>query len=335
MKIQNKDNNSFIKNIPKNIKIILLYGQDAGLINQYLLDIKSNFFPQQIEEGQYIQLFEEDIKEEPSVILEQALSVSLFGDTKKLIVVKEAKDYLTKIIKDYITYNHNDILLVLIASELTASSSLRKLCEQEDIIATIACYLDSNITLRQYIIDVIKNNQYTIDNDSINYLVNNLGNDRSITKNELDKLMLYTYNKKSILLQDVLDVVASSESVYLDKLIYSFFNNQKQEAYKYLLILLEDNHSVVIIRTLINHVQKIMLAKSYCLTTDIDNAIKYMKPPIFFSHITSFKQQVNKIDNNTLQTLLNDLLYIEIQAKTISYFGEIELKKFIVDSLLW
>jgi DNA polymerase-3 subunit delta len=332
MKISTSSINSFLQNIPSNTKLVLLYGPDSGLITQRSQLIKKNYLGEKYDESQYIQIFENSLKENPDKLIEEAFSVSLFGENKKLIILREAKDFLTKIIKDYINKTDQNTLVVIQAEDLSPSSSLRKLAEGEDMIAAIPCYLDNQATLKQYIMETLNKEGYKIDSPALAYLLDNLGNDREISAKELEKLMLYKYKEKNIKLEDVENLVVNNASVFLDKLIYAFFNKNYIEAYKNLLILLEENHVVVIVRSLINHTNRLIYIKeSINLSENIDVALKSLRPPVFFTHVDSFKRQVSLYSLEELYKILELFINIEVDSKNIAFLGEIKIKHAILN----
>jgi DNA polymerase-3 subunit delta len=332
MKVASAKINSTILSLPPSTRVVLLYGSDYGLVDERANILKANFLGKQYDESQFIQIFENQIKENPSIITEQAYSISLFGENKKFIVVREAKDSISKKLSEYIENPDNETLLVLKAQELTPSSSLRKLCENSyDSVLAIPCYVDNAISLRQTILERLKKDGISINPDALVLMVNSLGNDRGITNSELEKIVLYAYNTKNIASLDVENLIDNNSLTALDKFVYACFDLNTNSAYEMINNILEDNNPINVVRALSNHVQKLLLVKALCdQPISIDMALKEIKPPVFFSFVDSFKRQVSTWSTLKLQKLIDKLLYLEIELKTNSNIGNIIIKDLVI-----
>lgn len=341
MKITNANTNSFIKNIPQNITAILIYGQDFGLAENRILEIKSSFLQKDAEnQGAFDILYFSNIKDNFEKVIESLSSNSLFWQGKKVCIIKECKDALSKYIKEYLDFLSSirpNSLLILQADELTNTSTLRKLFEQEKFLAALPCYVDDEKTLRLVITTKLKDAGLAIESDALDYLANNLGNNRAITNSELDKLILYKYNTNKIVsATDVIEIINNNALVLLDKLHFSLFNFNINKAYIYVNRLLEEENPIFVIRALANHVQRIIYAKSLVENgLNIDEAIGRVKPMIFFTFKSLFKQQLNIWDFSNIKNVAKYLLDLEIQAKLNSQIGECLIKDFAINIKKW
>ncbi|MDR0484586.1 MAG: DNA polymerase III subunit delta [Alphaproteobacteria bacterium] len=333
MKVAPANINNTINQLPPITRVVLLYGPDYGLVEERAKILKNNFLGESYEDSQYIQLYESQIKENPNIILENAYIVALFGENKKCIVIAEAKDFLTKKIDEYLQKTDADTLLIIKAQELSPSSSLRKLCENaSNEVLAIPCYVDNAISLRQNILDKLKKEAITIDNTALTALTSLLGNDRGITNTEIEKLIVYAYDKKNINLTDVEELIADNSLAAIDKFIYALFDLNTSLAYSMIDNLLEENNPVVIVRSIISHTQKLLLAKILMeeKNMNVEMALKEIRPPIFFSYVNSFKVQIDIWRAESLKNLLNKLIYLEIDLKINSNVDKLLLKDIIL-----
>ncbi len=331
MKIQPAQVNKFINKIPENIRIVLLYGSDYGLIVERINTIRRAFLGSNYEETQNIRIEDNAIKQNPNIIIEESFTASLFGENKKFILVREAKDSLTKTLNDYFENPAKEVLMVFQAEELSTSSSLRKTCESAKYshIATIPCYSDNEISLKHNILNKLPAD-FQISQEAIAYLLLNLGNDRGITSSELDKLLLYSHEKRVITLRDVEEVIADSMLISIDKFTYALFSYELDTAYELINNLLEEYNPVVLIRAIINHIHKLLHVKTLISTTPLEQVLQELRPPIFFAHINKFKQQVNFWESSKLKKLMEKSYELEKQLKTYSTCGNIIIKDFII-----
>lgn len=335
MKIANNSINNFIHNLPSNIKTILLFGKDNGLAEERIALIKKTFLGNNFNNAEAAcNFYYSDVKDNFAKVVEELNENSLFWRGKKMVVIRYCSEAITKDIKSTLTNNeiHSESLLVLHAEDLSATSNLRKFYESDNNCAALPCYLDDERTLRAVIIERIKNANYTISEDAINYLVNNLGNNRGITNKELEKLLLYKHNTDNhITLEDVSLIIDANLSVLLDKIHFTLFNLEISKAYRYIEKLLEEENAIFIIRGLANHVFRLLYAKSLITSgKTIEEALKLIFPPIFFTYVANFKQQISLWSLENLQTLLKKLIDAEIYAKLNSSLGDTIVKDLVV-----
>lgn len=332
MKVTTAKINSTISNLPPAVRVVLLFGPDYGLVDERANVLKNNFLGKSYEDSQFIQLFDSQIKENPNIIYEQAYSISLFGENKKIILVREGKDSISKKLAEYIDQPEDETLLIIKAQELSPSSSLRKLCENaDDNVLCIPCYVDNTISLKQIISDALKKENIEINPDALFLLTSVLGNDRGITNSELEKIILYAYNTKILTKDDIENLIANNSLTALDKLIYSLFDLDINGSYSMINNILEENSPINISRSISSHIQKLLFVKSLCeKPMSIDMALKEIRPPIFFSYVDRFKRQVSTWPKLKLEKLLDTLLSLEIELKTNSNIGDIIVKDLIL-----
>ncbi len=336
MKISAGKINSVINSLPTTVRVILLFGADYGLVDERTDILKNNFLGKSYDNSQFVQLFDSQIKENPNILLEQACSISLFGENKKFIVIREGKDSITKKLSEYIENPYSETLVVIKAKELTPASSLRRLCENApDPVLCIPCYVDNVISLKQTILEKLKKEEIKIDPDALSLMISYLGNDRGITNSEIEKISLYAYNTKNLTKKDIENIVANNSLTALDKFIYALFDLDTKYSYSMVDSLLEENSSIHILRSISSHVQKLLLIKALCeQPMSIDMALKEIKPPIFFSYVDSFKRQVTSWSKLRLQKLLDNLIYLEIELKTNGNIGNIIIKDSILKQFI-
>ncbi|MFL1780676.1 DNA polymerase III subunit delta [Candidatus Hepatincolaceae symbiont of Richtersius coronifer] len=330
MKIPPHKISDFISKPPAQIKIILFYGPNQGLISQSVANIKG-YYLNQYPQAEIINLFEEDLKASYNRLQEEADNLSLFGHNYKIIIIKEGSEVLSKLLKDYLTYNDETSVIIIQGEDLGPSSTLRKLAEQSDSCAALPCYQDTTIILRQVILAKIKQEKFTIEPDALNLLMIYLGNDRLITINEIDKLILYKYTEKYIALKDIEDIIGDNSLTIIDKVIFNIFIFNLEIYMGYLENLLEQFNPIMVIRSLSNHTQKMQFVKLAIQQQNVDIVLREIKPPIFFLYLDLFKQSLNIWSIESLNLLANDLMYLEIEAKLSPNIASLLVKNFVLN----
>lgn len=331
MKVQANQVNRFLKNIPQEIALILVYGVDFGLVNQRVKELAKTFLGEDnLDNTQYF--YEADLKADSQLLNNQLNNLSLFGSNKNLIVLRDIKEFGTKLLADYVNQNMENTLIIVEAGELSPSIALRKLAENSENALAIPCYQDTIASLREVIAKKLNQNNFKIDSQAMDFLVNNLGNNRLISEAEIDKLILYKYQQKHITLHDALNGVVDHSTFGFDTFNNSLFSGNIKQAYEDLLKLLEDENPITIIRVLLNYLQKLHMAKIELeLGNSMDDVIKNIKPAIFFSYVDSFKMQLRSCNLDNLKKLFSVLLNLEISNKNNQQLGYLELKHFVIN----
>lgn len=333
MKIQPNNINKFLSQIPQSVSVILLYGPDQGLSAQRQKQIIKIFLGDSFDKSSLVYIYESNLRDSPGILEEELNTFSLFGDMKKIVILRDIKDSVFKAHVNIIeNFHNNDVKLILCADELSPSSAMRKFAETHDNAAAIPCYMDSGVTLKEVINQKLIQNNFAIEPSALEFLLENLGADRMVSISELEKLILYKYQEKMITLSDVVSSIADQSLIAYDKFIYKFFDKNFSSAYTNLLNLLQGENPIAITRTLVGHVMKLLNAKS-CLKKgeSLDSIIKNSKPPILFMYVDQFKNHVKLWDNMDLEGLLSKLVEIEILCKTDAFVGQMELKHLLVE----
>lgn len=333
MKITPAQINSFTKNIPNNIKIILLYGVDYGLVKDLTETIKQSFLGLSYNKDAINEFDAINLKKDSSLLQEALYSENLFlQNQKKIITITNCNSTITPIISDLLNNINQDTLLLLLAEELPANSSLRKLAEKEINIATIACYHDSADTIKNYIKTTLVTNGYTIEPEALNWLSNNLGNDRLVTKQEINKLIIYKGDHKNISLENVLEVVSNNSELALNEIIFDITLGNQIKAYSTLQQFLLTSPAIMVIRALNNSFRRLLLAKQLQNENFPINVIaNKLTPPVLFLHVEKLKKQLSLWNIGSINNYLSKLTSLELSIKSNPNLSLVLLNKFTLD----
>ena len=140
--------------------------------------------------------------------------------------------------------------------------------------------------------------------------------DRGILKNELQKIELYSKNKK-ITTETILKLTNLVENFSMNELIDNCLaKNQKKTVY----ILNENNFndedSILIIKIFINKLKRILiLSKKLQSNRDIEKTIAEARPPIFWKEKEIVKKQISVWNPANIKNLIYRLNEIELFIK--------------------
>lgn len=180
------------------MNLYLFYGNNKTIINNKINNIVDKY---NIVENNIIKY---DLEDNLDNIIEEASMISLFGDTKLIIINTTFKEELDiDKLEDYLkNYNTNSYLVFVSNDKVDTRRKLYKLITKYGTVEDVS---NDNNYIRSYIKEYIKD--YKID---INYFLSKVNDDLDNIKNELDKLMLYKLEDKNITNNDIDDLVISN-----------------------------------------------------------------------------------------------------------------------------
>ena len=181
----------------------------------------------------------------------------------------------------------------------------------------IAYYPDTNEILLKLAKSFLEKNKISISNQDINLIINKCNGDRIFLKNELNKILYYSVNRKKISTGDIKKLVNLAENYDISELVDNCLAKNEK---KTLNILNENNFSnedsIQITRTFINKSKKILkLSEDYQNKKNIDQVILAAKPPIFWKDKEITVQQIYKRNPKDLKNLIYKLNELEFYIK--------------------
>jgi len=199
--------------------IFLAYGPDGGLVRetaQRLIRQLSGDDPASAS----LTIFDgPELDAEPGRLMLEARSVSLFGG-KRIIRVRNASKALVMPLTE-LRDDPGGAAIILEAGNLTPRDALRALVESAKLGRALPCYPDSDETLANLMRDTFNQQGIRADADVIPTLRDILGNDREITRRELEKLTLFAAASKSLTRDDVLLLCADNGALAIDAILDS------------------------------------------------------------------------------------------------------------------
>ena len=241
----------------------LLYGLEEYLINKEIDKIKTS---NNIENIDIIKYDLENTKIE--TILEDASSISLFGN-KKLIIVdnsyiftgttnKKLIEQNIDILTNYINNGNFDNIIIfkLIKDKLDERKKIVKLIKEKGIVKDF----NTINNLNKYVNDMFDN--YKISNDNINLLINRVGNNLELLNNEIEKIKCYKDTDLDITKEDIINLTTKNIDTDFFTLIENIVSKNKEKALESYFEIIKDEEPIKIIVVLANKFRMIYQAKN-------------------------------------------------------------------------
>ena len=323
MLINELEYNKFLENITSS-KFILIHGQDRGKVNEKSLEIIKRLNSLYQNSLEVINFDQNEFYNSENYFYDLVYQKSFFS---KLTLIRMNLD-LFKTEKDILhpleNLDTNKANYIIIESKyLSKKSLMTSIFKKNDYYALIPCYQDANV--KQSIIKYLKIYSLNIDDYSLQYLVDKLGNDTLITKNEIKKLALYS-NGEKINHTNILEAIGDNTLITLNELTDSIGIEKKSKInYLYEKTLNLGLNYIVFLRSISRHLRIILEAKSNNL-----KSAKDIKPLIHFSRHLKINQQIKSISIQQLKIYLGQLYELELSCKTNYDIHQLLIKKFII-----
>lgn len=316
MKIAPKDIDRSVEQ-PHLYPAILFYGPDEGLARDRSRKALSKLIRDPNDQFSLITIEEHQLKENPSLLMDNMSSLSLLGDVP-VIYYRDATDKYTSLINEALKNPACQNHLIVCAGDLTGKSSLRKLFDTHKKAASIPCYHDDIKTLQPYVSDFLKFHHIQADFQALQLLCAQFGKDRAITNSELEKLVTFMGENRHLTIKMVEEITQKNDEKTIDNLCVYIGDGQISLANQLCeRLYLEGNEPIVLLRSLQRYFQRLLTVHGYLQENiPIDSAMQRLQPPVFWKYVTSFKQHTQA---NTPEKLLSILTRIQEAERDLKH----------------
>jgi DNA polymerase-3 subunit delta len=220
--LKGRDIDTFLARPDPARPIILLYGPDAGLVRERADALVKSAVDDPGDPFSMVKLDADELSAEPSRLVDEAMTVPLFGGRRAIRVRAGARRFESAI-DTLADMGVKDCRIVIEAGELRAENPLRKACEKAKNAVAIGCYPDNERDLAKLIDDELKLASLRIAPDARDALMSLLGGDRQASRNELKKLTLFAHGEGEVTLDHVMAVVSDASELKLDPIVDGAF----------------------------------------------------------------------------------------------------------------
>lgn len=197
--------------------IFLVYGPDTGLVRETAQRLVRYFSADDPQSASIVTLESNEVDADPSILAVEAKTISLFGG-KRIVRVRGAGKSLVMTLSE-LRDDPGGAVIILEAGNLAPKDALRSLVEAAKLGRALPCYPDSDETLTALIRETFSKEGLRTDADVVSTLREILGNDREITRRELEKLSLYAAASKSLSRDEVLLLCADNAALVVDAIL--------------------------------------------------------------------------------------------------------------------
>ncbi|HYI84982.1 MAG TPA: DNA polymerase III subunit delta [Acetobacteraceae bacterium] len=298
---------------PRDCRVVLLHGDDAGLIRE-----RTEILVRTVTGGDTMRLVEvpRDGWRDPGLLAAEAASVPLTGG-RPLVRVRDAGDGFAAAAKAALA-GPGPGVVALEAPEAPARSKLRSLLEPSPVAAVIGCYRERGAELARSVGAILQELGVAADAAALDWLAQRLGEDRMLLRRELEKLALYVGEGGRVGAEDAIACVAGGSALGLEEALMAAMSGDVATADRALeFAFAEGANAVQVVRAALRHVQRLHLASLAMAGGAAPGAaLDGLRPPVFFRHKPAFERALRQWRPEALEAAGTALLEAERRTKS-------------------
>lgn len=295
--------------------VVLVYGPDAGLVRERVEALLRVSVDDVRDPFSFVQLEGDVLASEPSRLIEEAHTVSLFG--RRAILVKAGTRNFTAALEALLAAPSAECRIVIEAGDLRRNAPLRALCERAKNAAALPCYADDERALARLIDEELRAAALTIAPDARSALIALLGGDRLASRGEIRKLALYAHGKRQVTLEDVAAVIADASALAVESIVDSAFAGAVSAAdEQYARARSAGTAPGTIAGAVLRQAVDLHRARlAIDAGADIDTALGRFRPPIHFTRRPRVEAALRKWTAARLEQAMLDLARATFEAR--------------------
>jgi DNA polymerase-3 subunit delta len=323
MIVKSHEADRYVATPPKALTIALVYGPDAGLVQERAEKLLKSVVPDLTDPFNVADLNESTLVADPARLADEAAAISMMGG-RRVVRVRGAGNDLAELFESFMDDPKGDALVVIEAGDLAKTSALRKIFDGHKTAAAVQCYPDSLRDLADVVRDALRAEGLSIAPDALEECVARLGNDRGVTRREIEKLLLYMHGHKQVTLDDVRAVMGDEAEARSESACDAAASGDLAKLDRELERLwVSDTAPAQVIRSAMGHFHKLLQARESTQRGEsLDMVMKRLRPPVHFSRTNAFKAQAQRWNSDKLGEALDMLLEAEAMTRTTAVPAE-------------
>jgi len=316
MKVSASRADAFVASPPESIRGLLIYGPDLGLVRERAEIATKAIAGDLGDPFNVVEFTPGALRDEPSRLTDEACALSMAGG-RRVVRLREATDSVTSAAMQALD-SEGGALIIIEAGDLPPRSKIRSLFEKADDAAAIPCYADEGTSLEGLIRKVLADAGLKPGPGVTSWVASNLGSDRMVTRMELEKLVLYAAGQVEVTLEDAQAVIGDAAAVTLDDVVFAATGGNLHALTAALArARFEGITAVSILRAASRHLARLEEAVSATVAGETpDQAMKNLRPPVFFKQKTGFLNQMQRWRPRKLSRARLELIQAEIDCKS-------------------
>jgi DNA polymerase-3 subunit delta len=314
MKLPSARINSFLARPDPQVRAVLLYGSDAGLVRARADRLAQAVVPDAGDPFRISLIAGAELLADPPRLADEAAALC-FGGGRRVVRVREAGDRLAEIFAGFLADPAGEALVVVEAGE--DARKLRAAFEAARTGAAIACYADDGAALAGAVREAFQARGIKASDEAVATLAGLLGPDRQLMHAEVEKLALYAGADGQVTEDDVLALAADAGKTTLDDAIDAALAGDRRATDRALFRLAAGGAApVAVVRGLARHLLRLHAVQARIAAGESpEGALRALRPPLFFKRQRAFQTQLQTWRGKRLADALDRVTQAELRCK--------------------
>jgi DNA polymerase-3 subunit delta len=309
--------NAFVKSPPLELRAVLFFGTDPGMVSDRASALAATLAAREEPKGEILRIDDAELDDDPGR-LEVELKMRPLFSGRQIVRATAGRRISAAALKPILADDEPlEGLLIVEAGNLKSDDAMRTLFERGASLHAVACYPDSAADIETLAIDVLRAHGLEIDADALALLQSRLGADRALSRSEIEKLALYCAGRRDVTIADVEATVGDAAEFAIERIAEAAADGRGSAAvtdFGRANALGEDAQLVILA------LQRYFL-RLHKVRSDVDagqrldEALKSMRPPLFFKQRDAFVRQVQRWPRTRLDAALRRIGETARQAR--------------------
>jgi DNA polymerase III subunit delta len=274
---------AFLRKPPKGLTAVLFYGADPGQVSERATTFAKTLAAEPGNPGEILRINDADLGDDPDRLGVELRTISMFGGRRIVRLQAETRlrpDLLAGLLD---SSPKLEGFLIVEAGDLKSDSKVKALFVEATTAAAVACSGDDDDALSSMLDTMLAQSVSQIEPDARAALLALLGADRTLSRAEIDKLLIYAGPATTIREADVAAIVGDAAELALDDVVAATFSGQAGEALRQCDRALGSGETAQsLLLALQRHVLRLAQARSLLdQGRSMDAVFRGMRPPLF------------------------------------------------------
>lgn len=275
----------FVADPPKNMRLFLIFGPDSGAVTERARQLEAIARSRDAAGGSVVRIDSDEVAGNPGRLSDEINAASLFGGEPVITLrATDGRHNVMAGLAPLLDTPPKAGWLIIEAGDLAPSSAVRKAFAANAHTAALPCYESDARDLAAMAHAMFADAGCVIEPDAVELLVATIGNDRLISRSEIEKLILFIGEDGRAGIDDVLAIVGENLDVRGERITDHAFLGRSDALEADLIRLRAEGQSPVALASLALR-QIITLQRmgvSVAAGKPAATVVKQARPPIFF-----------------------------------------------------
>lgn len=323
---------AFLAKPDANLRAILLFGPDAGLVSERAAKLAQVLAARENPPGEIVRIDDADLESDPGRLTVELLTVPMFGGAK-IVRTTQSRRISADLIRPLLEGPPLPGALIVEAGNLKNTDAMRVLFERQPAAAAIAGYADEDGNLDQLAREVLGAAGLAIAPEALQELRSRLGADRGLSRAEIEKLALYATAAGTVGIEHVEAIVGDASELAVDRILDAAASGDAATALGELdRIVASGDSAQLVISAAQRHFLRLHRSRvALDAGRSVDDIVRGMRPALYFKARPAFEHQLRRWTLPQLGAVLTVIATVARQARLAGALEDTIAERLLID----